>query len=215
MRRLSPYVGCLLVGLLSGGIIGHRIKAREVESLSSIPSLDYFTADESFSEIENAKAVLAGLAGRFLTVIQTERCLQLRNSVPGSGTMASSSLPYPDQLINQLELGFEQFRGTEGELILAHNLLSALRSNALYERWLRTYLTLLYAHPTDELVVAHAEEAIAIGARLGREKEVLDGLRHLDEMPPAFQNKTEGHTTLIQLQENPSVAANLKIAPGR
>jgi hypothetical protein len=117
--------------------------------------------------------------------------------------------------INELERGFEQFRGTEQEVTLAHHLLSALRSNSLYDRWLRTYLTLLYTHPTDELVAVHAQEAIGIGACLGREKEVLDGLRHLDEIPPAFQDKMEGHTSVIQLQQNANIAANLKIAPGR
>ncbi len=88
MRRISLNVGLVLAGLLAGGIFGYHLKTAAFEPLPSVPELDYFVADDSFSEIQNAKATLAGLSDRLLTELQIDRCVQLNahNGKPESRT---------------------------------------------------------------------------------------------------------------------------------
>jgi len=110
---------------------------------------------------------------------------------------------YGKPMIAQLETGIKEFSGTEEELTLSGDLLRVLRADGRYDQWLRTYLCLLYTHPTNSLVGSCASEAIEIGECLGRRQEVLDGLEHVISIPLDFQNKIRLQTALLQTSPRP------------
>jgi hypothetical protein len=213
MRRISLNIGLMLAGLLVGGIFGYHFKTFEFVPLSSVPELDYFVADDSFSEIQNAKATLTGLSARFLTELQIYRYVQLNAREGKPKAVNSHCLAYGGQMIAQLERGIEEFSGTEEELTLTRDLLRVLRADGRYDQWLRTYLCLVYTHPTNSLVGSCAGEAIEIGERLGRRQEVIDGLEHVISIPLDFQNKIRLQTALLQTSPTP-VCCSLESVAG-
>jgi len=116
--------------------------------------------------------------------------------------------PSSSGLILALENGIEEFKGTEHELRLIPDLLRALKSNGLFERWLQIYLGTLYTHPTDELVLTFARDAVHMGARTGREDEVMIALQHVCSIPLEFPGKIDLQSTVLQIRPRPSVVKN-------
>jgi len=200
MRTLWLVAGSLVLGFALGAGLTYQIRNAETESLTGIRSVDYFISDESFSEVHNAKAVLAGLSKKFLTELRSSEW----NKQRAHGKRMSSGT----SLILALENGIDEFRGTEHEMSLIPDLLRALKSEEQYDRWLHTYLTTLYTHPTDELVVKFAREAVEMGRRTGQQEEVADALRHVCSIPMEFPSKKDLHSTVLQLLPVPNIVQN-------
>ena len=202
MRRILLKLVCLFACFVSGAILGKHQRDPETESLSGIPTLDYFIVDQSFSEIKNSKAVLAGLAARFREEFQVQRCMQFEatTSTIATCTARLGNLPYPDRMIQELESEISEFSGTDEELALTGDLLRVLRTDGLYDRWLRSYLTALYAHPTNRIVAAYAHDAMTIAQRVGRQTEVVNALRLVNSIPLDFASKSQVQNLLLEFQ---------------
>jgi hypothetical protein len=168
MRSLSLSLSSLLLGSFLGGGIGYHVKTTRGDSLELIPKTDYFIFDESFSEVESAKALLAGLSRRFSTEFHVKRCLDMQACRLKTGSSLSVGTPTLEASILTLERGIEEFRGTGQEQSLTGDLLKILKTGRFYDRWLTTYLGALYSHPTDALVSSSAAEAMQIGNIVGR-----------------------------------------------
>jgi hypothetical protein len=199
MRTLWLVAGSLLLGFVLGAGLTYQIKNAQTEPLTRVRGVDYFVTDESFSEVHNAKAVLAGLSRRFLTELRVSAWAK-----QGTHGMKMSS---GTTLIQALEHGIDEFRGTENELSLIPDLLRALKSEDQCDRWLQTYLTLLYTHPTDELVVKFARDAVQMGNRTGRQIEVAAALRHVCNIPMEFPSKKDLHSMVLQLLPVPNIVS--------
>ncbi len=196
--------GAFVLGLVIGTGFTYRIKKAENEPLSSVRNLDYFISDDSFSEVHNAKAVLTGLSRKFLTELRSRAWIEAQENRadphnPGKNTVSAPGL------ILALERGIDEFKGTEHELRLIPDLLRALKANGLRDRWLEIYLTALYTHPTDEVVLTFAREAVQMGTRTGRQDEVADALRHVCTIPITFPSKSDLQSKVLQLLPRPSV----------
>ena len=70
MRTLWLVAGLLLLGFVLQAGLTYQMKTLKMEPLTRVRGVDYFVTDESFSEVHNAKAVLAGLSRRFLTELR-------------------------------------------------------------------------------------------------------------------------------------------------
>lgn len=96
---------------------------------------------------------------------------------------------HAEDAIRDLELGVEEFEGTEEESSCAQDLFSELRRAGRFDRGVEVYLKALYEHPTHPFVARFAKDAMAVARRAGREAEVLAGLRHLSAIPLNFEGK--------------------------
>jgi len=190
MRPVFLKLVCLFACFMSGAILGKHQRDPEIVLLSGIPSLDYFIADQSFSEIKNAKAVLDGLAGRFREEFRVEKCMQFQatGSAMTVDPTSVGNAPYPERMIQELESGVSEFSGTDEELALTEDLLCVLRADGLHDGWLQTYLA---ADPTKGIVAAYAHDAMLIAQRVERQDEVINGLRHVDSIPLDFRSNSQ------------------------
>lgn len=221
MRRNLLKLVCLFACFISGALFGKHQRDPETESLSGVPSLDYFIADQSFSEIKNAKAVLAGLADRFREEFQVQRCMQFQatTSAIGAGPARLGNPRYPERMIQELESGISEFSGTDEELVLTGDLLRVLRADGLYDRWLRIYLSALYAHPTNGIVAAYARDAMVIAQGVGRQNEVVNALRLVDSIPLDFESKSQVQKLLLdfaavaKVDDNEQALRNQALSP--
>ena len=191
MKTLQLAIAMLLV--LTAGGSGYFLRGLHDNPLTmlptSLPELDFFISEQSFSEVANAKALLQALSERYISEVRVLRYLD--------GTQSSSEVPSPfpaDQeplsvTIDVLQKGVEAFEGTGQELEVAYDLLLTLKSAGQYDRWLEVYLRALYEHPTHGLVEVFARDAVSIGRAVGRESEVVRGFRHLSDIPIEFKAK--------------------------
>jgi len=102
-------------GLVVGIRCAYHIKNVEKDTVSLIHNVDYFISDESFSEVHNAKALLAGLSRRFLTELRSRAWLETQNNRTKQAIL-HKCFPLPLVLISALEHWIEEFRGTEHEI---------------------------------------------------------------------------------------------------
>lgn len=160
--------------------------------------LDYFFSPRSFSEVENAKAMLEAVCTRFTTEIRSQlyRC----------GLIACAAPDRSDELrerrlaaaIRTLEEGIEQFQGTGQEMVLTQDLLVVLKAQKLFDQWIHVYLNAVYRHPTDPSVARWTSEALTIGRAAGREGEILEALRHVAAIPLEFEVKHQIESQLAK-----------------
>jgi hypothetical protein len=176
------------------GCIGYLVGAMREQSVSHLPvdatvALEYLVSSESFSEIEQARAVLDALANRY--VVQS-RMLIVREALAGRGAYEKrqplNSRPGLSA-IQVLEEAVAEFDGTGQELQLLPTLLSALERERLRDRWIEVYLSALYHHPTHRVVGDMADEARRLGRAIGREAEVIAALRHVSAIPLKFASR--------------------------
>src|SRR5262249_34183237 len=117
--KLKQFGWTILLALAAGGA-GYYLGARQEDSITwlsakTIPRLDYCITQESFSEIENTKAVLEGLCAEFRTEVQSKR---VRDHNSGSAAPATQrvlepgSEPHLENAIADLERGIREFSGT-------------------------------------------------------------------------------------------------------
>jgi hypothetical protein len=64
-----------------------------------------------------------------------------------------------------------------------------LQRQESFDRWLDLYRTTAYAHPTHRIVGLFAERALLYGQQAGRERQILDVLRHVASIPLPFESK--------------------------
>jgi hypothetical protein len=163
-----------------------------------LPAPDALNSEASFSEIRNARQALQALSGRCITEANTSNALQFGSP---SQVMAGQK-PLPEA-INRLEEGLQEFRGAEPELVVAEGLLRALRMAGHANRWMAVYLDVLYRHPTSELVMRFAKEAVQLSQTSGRRDDLVAGFTHLCGIPIEFDGKQRVHAMLARIaQEN-------------
>ena len=158
---------------------GYGLRAWRGASASALSDcneldVDSLVAIQSFSEIENAKAMLSGLCDEFL-----------------SDTWMRQATTGQTVRLRDLEQGVKEFSGTAEELRLVRIELWILKTQKRYNQWLDVYLQTLYEHPTHRLVGALAEDAISIGRASGRQDEVMHALNHLTCIPLTFATKRQ------------------------
>jgi hypothetical protein len=174
---------CLVIVLIAAFGSGYGWRAWRTEATGArrahnLDNPDSLVGIQSFSEIENAKALLNGLSFQFLAE------MAMRRAIIGQPLQLSEA-------VADLRTGIKEFAGTEEELNLLRVELALLKEQRQYNRWLDIYLQALYEHPTSKLVGCLAEDAIAIGTATGRESEVMNALDHLVGIPLAFTAKEQ------------------------
>jgi hypothetical protein len=176
------------------GCIAYLAGAMREQAISHLPvdatvALEYLVSSESFSEIEQARAILDALANRY--VLQS-RMLIAREALAGRDTpeirQPLASRPGLSA-IQVLEEAGAEFDGTGQELRLLPTLLNALKRERLHGRWIEVYLNAVYHHPTHRVVGDMADEALLLGRAIGREEEVIAALRHVSAIPLKFASR--------------------------
>jgi hypothetical protein len=185
--KLKHLIWALLL-VTAGGWAGYRSRPLEASDLvlskEATPQVDYLIGAQSFSRIENTKTTLEGLCRRV--------CLEARTKLltpKYSGSSSSQETECLASVIRALEQGMHEFEGTEQELELVQELLVTLKRAEHFDRWLDVYLKTLYEHPTHPVPLHFAQEALAVSHAVGRQGEVLAGLRHLLTIPLDFDGK--------------------------
>lgn len=146
-------------------------------------------AIQSFSEIENAKAMLSGLSFQYMAEISARRA-------------RIGQAPQLKEAVREVERAIEEFSGTEEEVTLLRVELGLLKEEEHYDRWLDVYLRVLYEHPTQKMVGCLAEEAIALGRETGRQNDLKDAFEHLIRIPLCFAAKEDVKRALARDEES-------------
>ncbi len=184
-QRLAGYV-LLAVAFGMTGYCLHSLKGGSPSFLASgrVAPLDCFLPAQSFSEIENAKGMVEALSARYAAELRT-RFVQ--------ANVASAAEPEREAslgvTIQELERGITEFKGTGQEFRLVEDLLLLIKRKGDYDRWVDTYLGVLYRHPAQDLVGRLAGEALIIAQAAGREPEMLAAFRHVRGIPADFEAK--------------------------
>lgn len=199
-RRVTLLV---LLPVIAAGV-GYYLGATRAQVISRLTAqavvpIEYLVAAESFSEVDQARAGLQALAAQRIQLAQ--RLISQENGV-GQGSRGGRTTRTERPVlaaIRLLEDGLAEFQGTGLELRLLPTLLSALKREHLYDRWLQIYLSMLYAHPTHQLVGGLADEAVAISEAVGRQEMVAAAFCHLSGIPLEFRAKAQIARSLVRL----------------
>lgn len=181
--------GCLALAGAAGYFLGAILPSQSLilSGRSSVP-LEYYVLEESFSEIENAKARLSALRCQFLTELRARHDTAVMASEPTGLAKAAYGL-HPEAALQEIESGIAEFKDTPEEAALARELLLVLRWTGAHGRWLDVYLGFLYAHPTDPIIGSLAKDAIEISRAVQREKELCDAFQWIVRNPLEFPAK--------------------------
>jgi len=209
IRQLT-YSILLSVVAGSSGYYSHVLRQDTVSFVpaNTMPAMDYFFSPQSFSEIENAKALLDGLCVRVVAEI---RAKLLTSTLAASKSNRSANAlrePPISEAIKELEAAAEEFKGTPQELRVTQDLLSALKRAKLYDRWIEVYLNALYQHPTHELVGRLANVAVVVSKAAGRGEDLQNGFKHLSSIPFDFDVKQPIKAALIELSTESQFVQN-------
>ncbi len=168
--------------------VGYYAGAMREPSVTHMPTgatatLDHLVSAGSFSEVEQARAVLGALAEQYVESAQSLIAEDILSRHPAHGDPKPGDARPGLAAIRLLDEAAAEFEGTGQELRLVPTLLCALKREGLYDRWLQVYLSTLYRHPTHELVGVLAADAVAISRVAGRQEELSTGFRHLSGIP--------------------------------
>lgn len=167
-RRIARIIGIGLVTFLAGVIFQDGWDADLVLPVHSMPPLETFMAERSFSETQNAKATLQALATVFLTEFRTRYWSGHR---PSGAVLRTHDPIQPlsaDEAVRELQTALREFEGTQQEILILSELLRVLRKEERFEAWLDIYLQSLYRYPTGRFVQDWAAEARSISECLDR-----------------------------------------------
>ncbi len=201
----APRVMAAVLMCLVAGTMGYYWRALHENSISKlsrrgVASLDYLVVAESFSEVENSKAVLQAAAEQIIMDIRTR---------PGVGTVPgdSPSRYKPEVLAESfaqartdLENAIAEFRGSEQEMDLVQEMLWLVQRQGDYAHWTDVYLSALYAHPTHPMIGVFAERARRYSQLCGREKSMADAFQYLRNIPMDYDGKQKILATLDGLK---------------
>lgn len=196
----------ILLSLVMGGL-GFGLSAMREPPPSTRPAqpdtfVDTFPSAVSFSEIENSKSFLGAECSRLLNEYRAKWSPALsRSRVSGPfASVEARRTKYLADWTRELERKIEEFKGTEQEYVFVEEQLMVLRWRYQHGPWLDTYLRVLYQRPGQWLVGRWANEAINISRAAGRERDVLEGFRHLTGIPLNFDVKqlVESHLAKIE-----------------
>jgi hypothetical protein len=208
MSAKSRFLLCAAAAVLCGFICVARHDAVPSLPLRQIPPLDLFvpTTSASFSEVQNAKALLTADCVRFIASLRSDlvanrtatkdpatETRKAQNRPSATGSTESSSY---DQALRKK---IEEYRGTDQECILTQELLRALLRNELYDQWLEIYLDLLYRQPTRPLVALCADHAVCASVHTRRVEELRRAFAHLLNIPFEFEGKQNIEAALKDL----------------
>ena len=202
ISKFGLFVWSVILILIAGGG-GYWLRAQRTceafgLSADSIPDLDYLIGPESFSRIKNAKNTLQGLCIQLLFQAENRR-FAAEHLLAGTRTASwQTSNPHWESAIRDLERGMQEFEGTQQEAEVAQDLFSELKKAGRFDRCVELYLKVLYEHPTHPFVARFAKDAVGVGRLVGREEEVLAGLRHLSAIPLEFEGKDTVEAALIE-----------------
>jgi hypothetical protein len=145
-------------------------------------SLDYFMPVQTFSEIENARAVLHALAARSLQELRYRR-IEAGRPDPGQ----PEPNPVRDEQITRLIRDFHSaigdFTGTGHEWLFVRDLLGLLRNEQRHDEWIDLYLQAFHRHPTHDLILRLVPDALRIGQAAHREDDILEAVAFLQVIP--------------------------------
>lgn len=157
---------------------------------------EYRSGSDSFSEIAQARVVLEAAVNRH---VEAARVLIARETLPGWHDSAEwpARADQPVQAaIQLLEAAIADLEGCVPAVELVPTLLSALKRERLYDRWINAYLDVAYRHPTHRIVRDWAEEALRLAETIGRQVEVQAALRHVADIPAGFAPVLPGGSRL-------------------
>lgn len=207
--RATHHVLLIVLPVVTGWVGYYQGALRET-SVMQMPlgvtvALDQVVSAESFSEVEQARAVLDALARRYVERAQGLIAQEVMTRNTHSHARQTAEGQPILTAIKLLDEAIPEFRGTGAEPQLLWSLLFALRQERLYDRWLDVYLDVLYRHPTDDVVSAFAEDAVAISQAAGRASELISGLHHLNEIPLNYVARVKVERSLDRLCANHQV----------
>lgn len=185
-------------------VAGYYLGAMRAQAISRLPAqaqvpLEYLVSAESFSEVAQARAVLDALAAQHIELAQNLIVQENRGRHRPRGDWESATARPVFAAIKLLEDGLTEFQGTGLEMRLLPTLLSALKRERLFDRWLQVYLSMLYAHPTHQLVGVLADEAVAISQVVGQQEAVAAAFCHLSSIPLEFHARAQIERCLVHL----------------
>lgn len=192
--KLKHVALLFLVSAFTGGV-GYYVGILREPGAVQLPkdgavALEQLVSTKSFSEVEQARAVLDALAERYVENAQGLIVQEIMSRNPNFGIRQSKLERPMIAAIRMLDEALPEFRGTGAELRLLQPLLYALKDQRLYDRWLDVYLDALYRQPTHEMVSSLADDAGLISQAVGRESELAAGLRYVNDIPLNFPAKS-------------------------
>lgn len=147
--------------------------------------LDYFMPVQSFSEVDNARALLHALAARSLQELRHRRIAAGRPDSANAGNDLRREQEV-DRLIADFQFAIHEFGGTGHEWLFVQDLLWLFKNEARHAEWVTAYLHALYQNPTHEMIERLAPEAVRIAELASRKQEVLTAIDLAREIPDAF-----------------------------
>jgi len=209
LKQISSTIlfSCLaaIAGYYSGAL---RPATASYSSADARLSVDDLYAPQSFSEVENAKALLTALSQQVVTEIQVERAANHAKAVLNSRAGNPVVEPHHLAVIEKFEQSLVEFEGTEQELYLVEPLLAVLKTAKLHDRWIEVYLSALYQHPTHAMVGRLAAEALLVSKVAGRQGEVLNAFEHVSHIPIKFGVQAQIRTELVRARTEGLVAVH-------
>lgn len=192
-RWTFPLLGAILLAFASGGFgyYLHAFRENTTSALSvrRIAALDYYVSWDSFSEVDEAKALLQASATQIIQELREQPGVGVFEVNAGSISQNQGNDLQLTQALRNLEQRIEEFNGTQQELLLVQELLWILWRESRYGQFMDVYLRAIYMHPTHDLVGHFADKALHISQRLGREQEMMKAFRHVTMIPLDFRAK--------------------------
>lgn len=179
-------------GALALVVFGMLLREAQVawgtpRALRYVPPLESFLWWDSFSEVEQTRAVLRAHALRAIAESRT-RYLQIRRR-PGLGLFSEDSIAERalGGEIERLKRLMDEFSGTEQEPLVVGELLHVLQKAGRDHEWLDVYLDGAYRWPLNELFVWSTRHATELGQRLRRAEEVAAVIQFRGLIPSKYR----------------------------
>ncbi len=157
-------------------------------SNQTTPPLDQLLWWNSFSEVEQTKAVLRGLALQSIAQIRGNY-LRSRTSPDSPTTEPANpaSDPAVSLAIQRVRSRLEEFHGTEQTTMFHGELFRLLRKAGLHGEWLDHFLELLYRQPDNPIIPGEITHATQAARATNRETELRAAIDHWNRIPPRFR----------------------------
>jgi hypothetical protein len=185
----------MLLAFVAGGF-GYYLHAFRENSTTTISAqriagFDYYVSWESFSEVDEAKALLQASATQFIQDLRERPGVGVFKVNNGTASHSQGKNNQLTRAIQDLEQRISEFKGTQQELLLVQELLWVLWREDQYDRMIDAYLRVIYMHPTHILVGHFADKVLQSSQRVGREQEVMKAFRHVLNNPLDFEAKQQ------------------------